>query len=48
MEHGTTNYLTVLTAKQSYLGAQLAQVANRFAEIQSVITLYQALGGGQE
>ena len=48
MEHGTTNYLTVLTAKQSYLSAQLAQVANRFAEIQSVITLYQALGGGQE
>ncbi|MGM9759929.1 MAG: TolC family protein [Parabacteroides sp.] len=48
MEHGTTNYLTVLTSKQSYLNAQLAQVANRFAELQSVVTLYQALGGGRD
>ncbi len=46
MEHGNTTYLEVLTAQQSYLNAQLQQVANRFAEIQSVISLYQALGGG--
>ncbi len=48
MEYGTTNYLEVLTARQTLLTAQLSQTANRFAEIQSVVTLYQALGGGQE
>lgn len=47
MEYGTTNYLEVLTARQSLLNAQLTQVANRFTEIQSVISLYQALGGGR-
>lgn len=48
MEHGTTTYLEVLTAKQSLLSAQLTQSANRFTEIQSLINLYSALGGGQE
>ena len=48
MEHGTTTYLDVLTAKQNLLSAQLTQTANRFSEIQSVISLYCALGGGQE
>lgn len=47
MEFGTTNYLEVLTARQSLLNAQLTQVSNRFMEIQSVISLYQALGGGR-
>ena len=47
MEYGTTNYLEVLTARQSLLNAQLTQVSNRFMEIQSVISLYQALGGGR-
>ena len=48
MEHGTTTYLEVLTARQALLSAQLSQTANRFTEIQSVINLYQALGGGRE
>ncbi|MCD8183170.1 MAG: TolC family protein [Bacteroides sp.] len=48
MEHGNTTYLEVLTARQSLLSAQLSQTANRFTEIQSLINLYQALGGGQE
>lgn len=48
MEHGTTTYLEVLTAQQSLLSAQLTQVANEVAEIQSIIQLYQALGGGAE
>lgn len=48
MEHGTTNYLEVLTARQTLLNARLSQTANRFTEIQSVISLYQALGGGRE
>lgn len=47
MEYGTTNYLEVLTVRQSLLSAQLTQVSNRFTEIQSVISLYQALGGGR-
>ncbi|MDO4528301.1 MAG: efflux transporter outer membrane subunit [bacterium] len=48
MEHGTTTYLEVLTARQSLLNARLSQTANRFVEIQSMVTLYQALGGGRE
>ena len=47
MDYGTANYLEVLTARQSLLNAKLAQVSNRFSEIQSVISLYQALGGGR-
>lgn len=48
MENGNRTYLEVLTARQSLLNAELSQVANRFAELQSVVTLYQALGGGRE
>ncbi|MGN1263706.1 MAG: TolC family protein [Prevotella sp.] len=46
MEYGNTTYLDVLTAQQALLGARLTQTANRFAEIQAVISLYHALGGG--
>lgn len=48
MEHGTSTYLEVLTARQSLLSTQLSQTANRFSEIQSVVNLYHALGGGRE
>lgn len=48
MQHGNTTYLEVLTAQQNLLSAQLQQTANRFACSQSLITLYNALGGGQE
>lgn len=47
MEYGTTNYLEVVTARQTLLSAQLNQTANHFAEIQSIINLYEALGGGR-
>lgn len=47
MQHGNTTYLEVLTAQQTLLNAQLSQTANCFKEIQSLINLYQALGGGQ-
>lgn len=47
MEHGSSTYLEVLTARQTRLNAELSQVANRFAELQSVVNLYQALGGGR-
>ena len=46
MEHGTTKDLEVLTARQSLLAARLSLVSDRNAEIKSVITLYHALGGG--
>ncbi|MGN0220937.1 MAG: TolC family protein [Prevotella sp.] len=46
MEYGTTNYLEVLTARQALLQAQLAEVSDKYEEIQGVIQLYHALGGG--
>lgn len=48
MQHGTTTYLEVLTAQQSLLQAKLTQAADHFDEIQGVINLYHALGGGKE
>lgn len=48
MQHGSSTYLEVLTAQQTFLTAQLTQVGNRFQEIQGIINLYQALGGGRE
>ena len=48
MQHGSTTYLEVLTAQQSLLSAQLSQIADRFDEIQGIVNLYQALGGGRE
>ena len=48
MRHGNSTYLEVLTAQQSLLSAQLTQIADRFDEIQGIINLYQALGGGRE
>lgn len=41
-------YLELLTARQSLLSAELNVAADRFAYLQSVITLYNALGGGRE
>lgn len=46
MRHSSTNYLEVLTAQQSLLDAEQAQAQDRFDEIQGVINLYHALGGG--
>ncbi len=46
MKHGTINYLEVLTAQQTLLQAQLSHSSNQYDEIQSVIELYRALGGG--
>ena len=46
MEHGNTSYLEVLVAQQTLLQAELEQVANGFNEIQGVISLYHAVGGG--
>lgn len=48
MRMGTSTYLEVLTAQQSLLTAQLTQVSDQFEQMQAVISLYQALGGGRE
>lgn len=48
MQHGTSTYLEVLTAQQGLLSARLTQMADRFSEIQGIVNLYQALGGGRE
>lgn len=46
MRHSSQNYLEVLTARQTLLDAELLAVSDRFEEIQGVINLYHALGGG--
>ncbi|WP_080904082.1 TolC family protein [Parabacteroides sp. Marseille-P3160] len=46
MKYGNTTYLEVLTAETSLLDAELTLVNDRFDEIQGVINLYHALGGG--
>lgn len=48
MRLGTSTYLEVLTAQQNLLTAQLTQVSDRFEQMQAVINLYQALGGGRD
>lgn len=48
MRYSSQNYLEVLTARQTLLQAELSAAANRFDEIQGVINLYHALGGGVE
>lgn len=47
MRYSPTTYLEVLTAQQSLLAAELTGAQDRFDEIQSVILLYHALGGGK-
>ena len=46
MKNGQADYLEVLTAQKNLLQAELTETNDRYLEIQSVITLYHALGGG--
>ncbi len=48
MKHGSTTYLEVLTAEQNLLSGKLAQITDRFDEIQGTINLYLSLGGGRD
>ena len=45
---GTSTYLEVLSAEQSYLSAQISEVSDTYNRMQAVVSLYQALGGGRE
>ena len=44
---GTSTYLEVLTAQQSLLAAQMAQISCEHTKAQAIINLYQSLGGGR-
>ena len=46
MKHGNASYIEVLTAQKNLLQVELGEVSDRFDEIQSIINLYHALGGG--
>jgi NodT family efflux transporter outer membrane factor (OMF) lipoprotein len=48
LKAGEANYTEVLTAEQSLLSAQLAQVSDKLEQIQAVVNLYRALGGGSD
>jgi multidrug efflux system outer membrane protein len=41
-----TNYTDVLTSEQALLAAQLSNINDRLLQLQAVVNLYQALGGG--
>ena len=45
---GSSTYIEVLTAQQALLAAQISNADDTFRKIQSIITLYAALGGGAE
>lgn len=44
--NGLANYLEVLTARQNALATQLDLANTRYARLNAIVTLYQALGGG--
>jgi outer membrane protein, multidrug efflux system len=46
LQNGFANYTEVITARQSLLAAQLGQVNDKLQELQAVVSLYTALGGG--
>ena len=41
-----TNYIDVLTSEVNLLSAQLGSVNDKLEQLQSIVTLYQSLGGG--
>jgi outer membrane protein TolC len=46
LRYGMVNYLEVLTAKDNALNTELSTIDNRFQQLNAVISLYRALGGG--
>ena len=42
----TTSYIDVLTSEVTLLSAQLNSVNDKFEQLQSIVALYQSLGGG--
>lgn len=48
LKAGEANYTEVLSAEQNLLQAQLGQVSDKLEQLQAVVNLYRALGGGAE
>ena len=48
LDNGLVNYLEVLTARQNALNSSLDLVDTRFNQLQAIVDLYEALGGGWE
>lgn len=46
LNQGLVNYLEVLTARENSLNSELLLVQNKYRRLNSIVTLYQALGGG--
>jgi len=46
LNNGLANYLEVLTARQSALNSQLNLAQAKFLQLDAIVELYQALGGG--
>ncbi len=46
LTYGTASYLEVLSAQQSLLAAQISSVNDRLQQLDAVVSLYRALGGG--
>ncbi|HBT08134.1 MULTISPECIES: efflux transporter outer membrane subunit [Leeuwenhoekiella] len=46
LDNGLANYLEVLTARENALNSSLDLINTRLTQLQSVVDLYEALGGG--
>ncbi len=46
LTYGSSSYIEVLAAQQSLLGAQLNSVNDHLQQLDAVVSLYRALGGG--
>ena len=46
LQYGYVNYLEVLTAKDNALNTEINYIDNKYKQLNAVITLYRALGGG--
>lgn len=46
LQYGMVNYLEVLTAKDNALNTEINYIDNKFKQMNAVIQLYKALGGG--
>ncbi|WP_130733248.1 efflux transporter outer membrane subunit [Flavobacterium sp. J27] len=46
LQYGLVNYLEVLTAKDNALNTEISYIDNKYKQMNAVISLYKALGGG--
>lgn len=46
LQYGMVNYLEVLTAKDNALNTEISYIDNKYKQLNAVIALYKALGGG--